>query len=159
LQENLLLSGSIASNIAIGDPKPEFERIRKAAKNAGAHDFICRLPQAYDTHVGEMGLTLSVGERQRISIARAIYRNPRIVIFDEATSALDITTELRILEDLTGILEGRTTLFISHKKSTIGFADRVLLLEDGIVVEKGSIEENSPEWATSRPVPIRQFED
>jgi subfamily B ATP-binding cassette protein HlyB/CyaB len=136
LQENLLLSGSISHNIALGDSETNLERIQEAAHWAGAHDFICRLPHGYETHIGEMGLNFSAGERQRISIARALYRNPRILIFDEATSALDAATSQEIQQRLSRILHGRTMLFISHKKFNTGIVDRILALEDGEIFER-----------------------
>jgi ABC-type bacteriocin/lantibiotic exporter with double-glycine peptidase domain len=138
LQENLLLSGSVVYNIALGEPQPDADRVLKAAQEAGAHEFITRLPEGYETRVGEMGLTLSAGERQRISIARALYRNPRILIFDEATSALDSLNEWEIQRNLDTILAGRTTLIIAHKMTMIKTAHRILVLHDGLVVEQGT---------------------
>jgi ABC-type bacteriocin/lantibiotic exporter with double-glycine peptidase domain len=138
LQENLLLSGSVGDNIALGEPQPDADRVLKAAQEAGAHEFITRLPEGYETRVGEMGLTLSAGERQRISIARALYRNPRILIFDEATSALDSLNEWEIQRNLDTILAGRTTLIITHKMTMMKTAHRILVLHDGLVVEQGT---------------------
>ena len=141
LQENLLFSGTISDNITQGDTECDAARLASAARLAGAHEFITALPDGYDTVVGEMGLTLSGGQRQRINIARALYRDPRIILFDEATSNLDSRTEQDIRRNLTEILAGRTALIIAHNTAMLDACDRVLVLEEGRIAEEGTYDE------------------
>ncbi len=138
LQEPFLFHGTIADNIAYGHPEASFEQVLEAAKAANAHDFILRFPDAYDTMVGERGTRLSGGERQRISIARAILKNPRILILDEATSSVDTETEALIQEAIDRLVTGRTTFAIAHRLSTLQHANRLLVLEKGKLVEAGT---------------------
>lgn len=137
LQENLLFNGSIRNNIALSNPALPIEPIIAAAKLAGAHDFICELPEGYDTQVGEHGTGLSGGQRQRIAIARTLITNPRILIFDEATSALDYESEKVIQDNMRKICAGRTVLLIAHRLSAVRDADRILVMERGQIVEDG----------------------
>lgn len=137
LQEPFLFYGTIAENIAYGRPDATREEIIAAAKAARAHDFILRLPEAYDSMVGERGQTMSGGERQRVSIARALLIDPVILILDEATSAVDTETEREIQEALDNLIRGRTTIAIAHRLSTLRKADRIVVLEHGRVVEVG----------------------
>jgi ATP-binding cassette, subfamily B, bacterial len=138
LQEPFLFFGTIAENIAYGKPDATREQIVAAARAAHAHDFILRLPHAYDSLVGERGQGLSGGERQRISIARALLIDPRILILDEATSSVDSETEKEIQKALDNLVQGRTTIAIAHRLSTLRKADRLIVLERGRVVEEGS---------------------
>ena len=137
LQENLLFTGTIRDNIALSNPALSIDPIIEAAKLAGAHEFICELPEGYDTGVGEHGNGLSGGQRQRIAIARTLISNPRILIFDEATSALDYESEQIIQENMRSICAGRTVLIIAHRLSAVRNADRILVMERGQVVEDG----------------------
>ncbi len=141
LQENLLFTGTIRNNIALSNPGLPIEHIIEAAKLAGAHEFICELPEGYDTRVGEHGTGLSGGQRQRIAIARTLISKPRILIFDEATSALDYESEQIIQENMRKICAGRTVLIIAHRLSAVREADRILVMERGQVVEDGSHDE------------------
>src|SRR5262249_5665394 len=137
-QDPFLFSGSVAENIRFGRPTASFEEVVDAARAANAHPFIMKRPEAYDTDVGECGRRLSGGEKQRIAIARAILRNPRILIFDEATSQLDARSEAAI-QDAIGILaRSRTTFVVAHRLTTIRKADRILVLDQGRIVESGS---------------------
>ncbi|MBE3638825.1 type I secretion system permease/ATPase [Mangrovicoccus algicola] len=138
LQENLLFNRSVRENIALADPGMPFERVVEAVRMAGAEEFIADLPEGYDTLVGERGSNLSGGQRQRLAIARALVRNPRILIFDEATSALDYESERIIQQNMRRICAGRTVMIIAHRLSTVRHADRILTLEAGRVVEDGS---------------------
>ncbi len=140
-QEPILFSGSIAENIAYGKEDAEPEEIIAAAKAAYAHDFIMKLPAAYDTQVGERGSRLSGGERQRIAIARAIITNPKILILDEATSSVDTITEKQIQAALNNLIRGRTTIVIAHRLSTVKNADKIVVISNGQVVEIGKHEE------------------
>ncbi len=135
LQEPFLFPVSIADNIAYGRPDAGRDEIEAAARAANAHAFIDRLPAGYDTMVGERGATLSGGERQRLSIARALLKDAPILILDEPTSALDAETESLLLEALERLMQGRTTFIIAHRLSTIRRADRIVVLQDGTVVE------------------------
>ena len=141
MQSNLLFSGSIIENIAAGDENPDRRHVIEVAKMADAHGFITNLPRGYEEVVGERGMGLSGGQIQRLCIARALYRDPRMLIFDEATSALDTQSEGNILEQMQTILEGRTALVIAHRLSTIIQADKILVLYDGSIVESGTHEE------------------
>ena len=141
LQEPFLFNGTIAENISYGRPDATFEEVIQAAEAANAHNFIVAKPDGYDTQVGERGGRLSVGEKQRISIARAILHNPRILILDEATSSVDTETEQQIQEAIKRLIKGRTTFAIAHRLSTLRYADRLVILEDGKVAEVGSHEE------------------
>jgi subfamily B ATP-binding cassette protein HlyB/CyaB len=141
LQENVLFNRSVRDNIALADPAMAMERVIEAAKLAGAHEFILELPYGYDTEIGERGASLSGGQRQRIAIARALVTNPRILIFDEATSALDYESERIIQDNMRRIVAGRTVLIIAHRLSTVRFADRILTIERGRLVEDGTHEE------------------
>lgn len=141
LQEPFLFHGSIADNIAYGVPGAAMPEIIRAARAANAHDFIMRLPDGYDSLVGERGTRLSGGERQRISIARAILKNPRILILDEATSSVDTETEALIRQAIDRLVQGRTTFAIAHRLSTLQHADRLLVMERGELVESGTHEE------------------
>ncbi|WFB37097.1 ABC transporter ATP-binding protein [Kiritimatiellota bacterium B12222] len=141
LQEPYLFHGSIRDNIAYGLDDANEGDIVDAARAAHAHEFICKLPQAYETMIGERGQTLSGGERQRISIARAILHNPRILILDEATSNVDTETERKIQDALDKLVSGRTVIAIAHRLSTLRRADRLLVMKDGELVESGTHEE------------------
>ena len=138
LQENFLFNRSIRDNIALVNPALSIEAVIAAARLAGAHDFICELPQGYDTLVGEHGTGLSGGQRQRVAIARALIGNPRILIFDEATSALDYESEKIIQENMRSICQGRTVLIIAHRLSAVRGADRIVVMERGQISEVGS---------------------
>ncbi len=138
LQEPFLFFGTIADNIAYGKPDATREEIVAAARAAHAHEFILRLPQGYDSLVGERGQGLSGGERQRISIARALLINPRILILDEATASVDTETEQEIQKALDNLVQGRTTIAIAHRLSTLRKADRLVVMDKGVVVEEGT---------------------
>ena len=140
-QDPFLFAGSVNDNIRFGNREARREEIIEAAINANAHEFIAKLPDGYDTPVGERGGRLSGGERQRVAIARAILHDPRILILDEPTSALDLETEKKIQEALGRLMEGRTTLAIAHRLSTLRDADRLLVLKNGEPVELGTHEE------------------
>ena len=137
LQENLLFNRSVRENIAITDPAAPIEAVVRVAQLAGAHDFISELPEGYDTNVGEQGSSLSGGQRQRIAIARALFTNPRILIFDEATSALDYESEAIIQRNMVSICKGRTVLIIAHRLSAVRHANRIIVMEKGQIVEAG----------------------
>ena len=141
LQENFLFNRSVRDNIALTDPGSGMERVIRAAKLAGAHDFILELPEGYDTTVGEHGCSLSGGQRQRIAIARALVANPRILILDEATSALDYESEAIIQQNLAQIAKGRTVFIIAHRLSTVRPAHRIYVIERGELVEQGTHDE------------------
>ena len=136
-QETYIFRGTIFENIAYGKPDATKEEVLQAAIAASAHNFICKLPDGYDTMVGSGGRSLSGGERQRISIARAILANPRILILDEATAAVDTETEKNIQAALSKLIVGRTTLSIAHRLSTLRDADSLIVLEDGKIIESG----------------------
>jgi ATP-binding cassette subfamily B protein len=137
-QDTVLFNDSIYFNIAYGRPQATREEVEAAAKAAHIHDFVMSLPQGYDSQVGERGLKLSGGEKQRVAIARTVLKNPAILVFDEATSALDTRTEKIIQGELAEIARARTTLIIAHRLSTIVDADEILVLEHGRVVERGT---------------------
>ncbi len=137
-QDTVLFNDSIYFNIAYGRPEATREEVIAAARAAHIHDFIASLPDGYDTAVGERGLKLSGGEKQRVAIARTILKNPKILILDEATSALDTKTERRIQAELEEISRGRTTLVIAHRLSTIVDADQILVMDAGRIVERGT---------------------
>jgi ATP-binding cassette subfamily B protein len=142
-QDMFLFHGSVRENIAYGRPHASDDEIRAAARVAEASDFIEALPHGYDTIVGERGQKLSGGQRQRLSIARAVLRDPQILILDEATSSVDNETEAAIQRSLEKISVGRTTVVIAHRLSTIRNAHRIHVLEDGQVVESGTHDELS----------------
>lgn len=137
-QETYLFSGTIFDNIAYARPDASLDEVIAAAKAANAHEFITKLPDGYNTVIGENGHSLSGGERQRVSIARAILKNPKILILDEATSSLDPETEIKIQEALTRLIEGRTTIAIAHRLSTLKNANRLVVIEKGRIAEVGS---------------------
>ena len=141
LQENLLLSGTVAENIRFARPEATDEEVRSAARLANAEEFILRMPEGYDTKVGERGVMLSGGQRQRLSIARALLRNPRILILDEATSSLDYESERLVQEALERLAVGRTVITIAHRLSTIRKANRVVVMSQGRMVEQGTFQE------------------
>jgi ATP-binding cassette subfamily B protein len=140
-QESLLFNRSIRDNLLIGRPDATQEEIERACRMAEAHDFISRKPQGYDTMVGERGSALSGGQRQRLAIARALLKDPPVLILDEATSALDAATEARVQKALKALMAGRTTFVIAHRLSTVRDADEILVFENGRVMERGSFEE------------------
>lgn len=137
-QETYIFMGTVAENIAYARPDATKKEIIEAAMQASAHDFICKMPQGYDTMIGSSGRSLSGGEKQRISMARAILANPRILILDEATSAVDTETELAIQESLERLVQGRTTLSIAHRLSTLRNADSLIVIDNGSVTEEGT---------------------
>ncbi len=140
-QETIMFSGTIAQNIAFGQDVFNMEAVKEAAKIANAHQFITQLPKGYQTWVGERGVNLSGGQRQRIAIARAVLLNPQILILDEATSALDSESEALVQEALERLMEKRTVFIIAHRLSTVRRCDRILVLEQGQIVESGTHEE------------------
>ncbi|HXD06219.1 MAG TPA: peptidase domain-containing ABC transporter [Burkholderiaceae bacterium] len=141
MQSNLLFSGTIAENIASGDESPDRRRIEEVAKRADAHAFISKMPKGYEQLVGERGTGLSGGQIQRLCIARALYRDPSLLVFDEATSALDTQSESNIIANMADILKGRTAVIIAHRLSTIMRADKIVVLYEGEIVEQGRHEE------------------
>ena len=141
MQESILLTGSVGENIRFAKPEATDAEIRSAARLANAEEFILRMPEGFKTPVGERGVTLSGGQRQRIAIARSVLRNPPVLILDEATSALDYESERLIQEALERLAEGRTVITIAHRLSTIKNADRIVVLQEGRIVEQGGYRE------------------
>lgn len=132
---------TVFKNIAFSDPDASVEEVIHAADIANAHEFILKLPDAYDTVLGERGSGLSGGERQRLSIARAVIKNPSVLIFDEATAAVDSETEHLIQEAIERLISGRTTLMIAHRLSTLRKANKIVVVDKGRIIECGSHEE------------------
>lgn len=141
LQNPILLDTTIAENIMLGREDASPEEVIAAAKAARAHSFIMRLPEAYDTEVGSRGSRLSGGERARVALAAALLKNPKILILDEPTAALDALTEEEVTEELERLTKGRTTIIIAHRLSTLRFVDRVVVMDEGKIVEEGAHEE------------------
>jgi subfamily B ATP-binding cassette protein MsbA len=139
-QQTILFNDAVRNNIAYGDIQRTEEEIISASKAANAHDFIMKLPKGYDSNIGELGTKLSGGEKQRISIARALLKNAPILILDEATSSLDTEAEIEVQEALDNLMKGRTTLVIAHRLSTIRNADRIIALVNGEIIEEGNHE-------------------
>jgi subfamily B ATP-binding cassette protein MsbA len=139
-QQTILFNDTVRNNIAYGDIERTEEDIINAAKAANAHDFIMRLPHGYDANIGELGTKLSGGEKQRLSIARALLKNAPILILDEATSSLDTEAEIEVQDALDNLMKGRTTLVIAHRLSTIRNADRIVALVNGEIIEEGDHE-------------------
>jgi ATP-binding cassette, subfamily B, bacterial len=137
-EDAFLFDGSLRENIAFGAPHAVQAEIERAARAAGAHDFIVALPEGYDARIGERGFQLSGGQRQRVALARALVREPRVLVLDAATSAVDANTEAGIRDALGSVLRGRTTILIAHRAATLRLADRVVLLSEGRVVDEGS---------------------
>jgi ATP-binding cassette subfamily B protein len=137
-EDTFLFSDTIAANIAFADADAPQAEIERAARLAGAHDFIVNLAEGYGTRIGERGYSLSGGQRQRIAIARAILADPRVLILDDATSAVDPTKEHEIRDALTEVMRGRSTVVIAHRPATIALADRVVLIEDGRAMAEGT---------------------
>jgi ABC-type multidrug transport system fused ATPase/permease subunit len=140
-QDVILFGGTIRENIAYGKPNATEDEIIKAAKQANAYKFIKGFPEKFETIVGERGIKLSGGQRQRIAIARALLKNPRILILDEATSSLDSESEKLVQEALEILMEGRTSIIIAHRLSTIRSADQIIVLDDGTIKEQGTHQE------------------
>jgi len=141
LQDNWLFNRSVRENIAIADPAAPIEAVMQAATLAGAHEFVSQLPEGYDTIVGEQGASLSGGQRQRIAIARALFTQPRILIFDEATSALDYESEAIVQQNMRSICQGRTVIVIAHRLSAVRQANAILVMDQGRIVEGGTHEQ------------------
>jgi subfamily B ATP-binding cassette protein MsbA len=137
-QETVLFHDTVRANIAYGRPDATMEQVEAAARAANAHDFIEKMAEGYETRVGERGVELSGGQRQRIAIARALLRDPPILIFDEATSALDTESERLIQDAIERLLEGRTVFVVAHRLSTVQRADQILVLDEGRIVERGT---------------------
>lgn len=137
-QETFLFSSSIRNNISYGLKNVSMEEIIRAAQLAKAHDFIMEMPDGYDTVVGERGMGLSGGQKQRIAIARALLKNPRILILDDATSAVDMETEHEIQTGFQEVMRGRTTLIIAHRISSLRHADQIIVMDEGRMVQKGT---------------------
>jgi subfamily B ATP-binding cassette protein MsbA len=140
-QETVLFNDTVRNNIAYGRPDVPMDRIEAAAKAARAHEFIMRMPDGYDTHIGERGARLSGGERQRLAIARALLKDAPILVLDEATSALDTESEAMVQAALATLMQDRTVLVIAHRLSTVRRADRIAVMEHGRITELGTHEE------------------
>ena len=140
-QDTVLFNESLRSNIAYARPRATLDEVREAARLAGLEDFIAALPEGYDTVVGERGLKLSGGEKQKVAIARVILKRPKILIFDEATSSLDSRSEQHVLRSIKQVACTTTTLMIAHRLSTVADANRILVLDHGHIVEDGQHEE------------------
>jgi subfamily B ATP-binding cassette protein MsbA len=158
-QETILFNDTVRNNIAYGQPSVSDERVEAAAKAALAHDFISRLPEGYDTIIGEKGMRLSGGERQRIAIARALLKNAPILILDEATSALDTESEALVQSALQNLMSGRTVFVIAHRLSTVRRADRIVVIENGTVADEGTHEDLVNRFGTYKRLYDLQFVD
>ena len=158
-QESVLFNDSIYNNIAMGKENATREEIIEAAKIANAHNFIEGLPEGYDTNIGDDGNKLSGGQKQRVSIARAVLKNPPIMILDEATSALDTESERYVQDALEKMMENRTSLIIAHRLSTIQKADHIVVMEKGDIIEQGSHQELMQKNGTYRKlVELQNFD-
>jgi ATP-binding cassette subfamily B protein/subfamily B ATP-binding cassette protein MsbA len=157
-QDVFLFDGSVRDNIAFGRQNATAEEVEDAAHRANAHEFIEKLPDQYETSIGERGVKLSGGQAQRLAIARAILASPQILILDEATSNLDTESEQLIQASMAALLAGRTTFMIAHRLSTIRRADLILLMEDGRVIERGNHEELMHARGVSYRMVMRQME-
>ncbi len=158
-QETILFNDTVRNNIAYGQPNVTADAVMEAAKAALAHDFILRLPEGYDTIIGERGLRLSGGERQRIAIARALLKNAPILILDEATSALDTESEALVQSALQNLMSGRTVFVIAHRLTTVRHADRIVVLEGGRISDSGTHEDLLTRLGTYRKLYELQFMD
>jgi ATP-binding cassette subfamily B protein len=138
LQDAVLFNDTVRASIAYGRPEATQAEVEEVARAANAHDFIMKLPRGYDTEVGQRGALLSAGQRQRIAIARALLKNPSIVVLDEATSVLDAESEAEVQQALQRLLAGRTTFIIAHRLATVVGADRIMVLREGRIAEAGS---------------------
>jgi ATP-binding cassette subfamily B protein/subfamily B ATP-binding cassette protein MsbA len=157
-QDVFLFDGSVRDNIAYGRRDATDAEVLDAARRANAHEFISKLPQQYETFIGERGVKLSGGQQQRLAIARAILASPQILILDEATSNLDTESEQLIQASMAELLAGRTTFMIAHRLSTIRRADLILLMEEGRVIERGSHEELMSARGVYHGMVVRQME-
>ena len=158
-QEIILFNDTVRANIAYGNPEASEEDVVAAAKAAYAHDFILELPEGYDTVIGERGVRLSGGQKQRLSIARAILKNPPILILDEATSSLDTASEVMVQKALENLMSDRTAFVIAHRLSTVRRADRIVVMERGKIIESGTHEELLSSGGTYRKLHRMQFDD
>ena len=158
-QETILFHDSVRANIAFGLDGVPLERVEQAARAAHAHDFVSRMPQGYDTVIGDRGVLLSGGERQRLAIARALLRNPPILLLDEATSALDNESERLVQDALERLMRERTVLVIAHRLSTVQHADRILVFESGRIVQQGRHAELLGDGGPYRRLHELQFRD
>jgi len=158
-QHTILFNDTVRNNISYGAADAPREKVEEAARKANAHGFITRLPEGYDTVVGEQGLKLSGGERQRVAIARALLKDAPVLVLDEATSALDSESESVVQEALEHLMRGRTTFVIAHRLSTVRNADRILVVEDGRIVESGRHEELLSRESRYRSFYLKQFEE
>jgi subfamily B ATP-binding cassette protein MsbA len=158
-QENVLFNDTLRNNIAYGQPGVSQKEVEAAARAALAHDFIMELPQAYETVIGEKGVRMSGGERQRIAIARALLKNSPILILDEATSALDSESEALVQSALQNLMTGRTVIVIAHRLSTVRRADRIAVIENGAIADIGTHEELMQKLGTYRRLHDLQFID
>jgi len=136
-EETFLFNDTVRNNIAFAKPEADQTTVERAARLSGAHEFILRLPQGYDTQIGERGFSLSGGQRQRVAIARAIVADPRVLVLDDATSAVDPTKEHEIRDAMRTVMAGRTTIVIAHRPGTIALADRIVLIDEGRVAASG----------------------
>ena len=140
-QDPFLFNGSIRDNIRYGENDASEERVIEAAKMAQIHDFIVSLPEGYESMIGERGVGLSGGQRQRVAIARTLLPNPAVLIFDDSTSSVDAGTDARIRAELLKVAEGRTTIIVAHRLSSLAHADEILVLDNGRIVERGNHKE------------------
>src|SRR5205823_6030201 len=157
-QDVFLFDGSVRDNIAYGRHDATEAEIEDAARRANAHEFIVRLPETYDTFIGERGVKLSGGQQQRLAIARAIVASPQILILDEATSNLDTESEQLIQASMSTLLAGRTTFVIAHRLSTVRRANLILLMDEGRIVERGTHEDLMRARGLYRDMVVRQME-
>jgi subfamily B ATP-binding cassette protein MsbA len=158
-QETVLFHDTILRNVSFGRPGASRDDVERVCRAAHAHEFIATLPRGYDTVIGERGIGLSVGQRQRLSIARALLKNPPILILDEATSALDTESERLVQEAIAILLKNRTAIVIAHRLSTIRSADRIIVLDQGRIVESGTHASLLEERGLYHKLYEMQFED
>jgi subfamily B ATP-binding cassette protein MsbA len=158
-QETILFNDTVAANIAYGSKDPRIEDIKRAAEIANAHSFITNMPNGYDTIIGERGFRLSGGEKQRLAIARAVFKDPPILILDEATSQLDTESEILVQEAIDRMMKGRTVFVIAHRLSTIKHANVIYVLDEGRIVEAGSHDELTLKDGLYKRLYDMQFKD